>query len=182
VTASSYDVFIVHDPQPAGIRHFARSRRGKWIWRCHIDSSAPDESVRNFLVPLIQEYDRCTIREFLLPGLDIDRSEFIAPAIDAFATKNMELPRELCRLVSEALWKEKPVVAGRAGGIPMQFPRGFERYLVSNVEDCATQILHLLRHIGDQGDFARAGREHVRGEFLLPRLARDELILIKNML
>jgi trehalose synthase len=85
-------------------------------------------------------------------------------------------------VVSEALWKEKPVVAGRAGGIPMQLPRGFERYLVSNVEDCATQILHLLRHIGDRGDFARAGREHVRGEFLLPRLARDELSLIKNML
>jgi trehalose synthase len=38
-------------------------------------------------------------------------------------------------VVSEALWKKKPVVAGRAGGIPLQFPEGFDRYLIDNVED-----------------------------------------------
>jgi trehalose synthase len=51
---SKYDVIIVHDPQPAAIRHFAGPRGAKWICRCHIDSSAPDEGVRTFLVPLIQ--------------------------------------------------------------------------------------------------------------------------------
>ena len=45
---SKYDVIIVNDPQPAAIRHFAGQRGAKWIWRCHIDSSAPDESVRSF--------------------------------------------------------------------------------------------------------------------------------------
>jgi trehalose synthase len=60
-------------------------------------------------------------------------------------------------VVAEALWKEKPVVAGSAGGIPMQFPAGFDRYL-----------------IGERGRFGRAGREHVRLNFLLPRLVRDE--------
>ena len=39
-------------------------------------------------------------------------------------------------VVSESLWKNKPVVAGRAGGIPIQFPEGFERYLVT-MRDCA---------------------------------------------
>ena len=28
-------------------------------------------------------------------------------------------------VVSEALWKEKAVVAGAAGGIAMQFPKGY---------------------------------------------------------
>jgi trehalose synthase len=32
-------------------------------------------------------------------------------------------------VVAEALWKEKPIVAGHAGGIPMQFPEGFERFV-----------------------------------------------------
>ena len=37
-------------------------------------------------------------------------------------------------VVSEALWKGKPVVAGRAGGIPMQFPEAFPDALVLDVE------------------------------------------------
>jgi trehalose synthase len=87
--------------------------------------------------------------------------------------------REGFRLVvSEALWKEKPVVAGRAGGIPMQFPEGFDEYLIDGVEDCARRITHLLHHLGERGRFGRAGRERVRSHFLLPRLARDELKLI----
>jgi trehalose synthase len=85
-------------------------------------------------------------------------------------------------VVAEALWKEKPIVAGRAGGIPMQFPQGFDRYLIDNVEDCATQIVHLLGHVGERGEFGRAGRERIRREFLLPRLARDELRLIRDIL
>ena len=292
---SEYDLIIVHDPQPAAIRHFAGPREAKWIWRCHIDCSAPDEGVRKFLVPLIHEYDAFvfTMPAFLLPGLDKNRASFIAPAIDPFATKHMDLPKDLCRraiadsgvdvsrplllqvsrfdpwkdplgvieayrlvkhefpqvqlaligamagddpegwqlldrvheesahdpdlfvftnlagvgsmevnvfqrgcdvviqkslregfglVVSEALWKGKAVVAGRAGGIPMQFPDGFERYLIDSVEDCATQILHLLCHLGERGEFGRAGRERVRGQFLLPRLARDELRLIRQVL
>jgi trehalose synthase len=85
-------------------------------------------------------------------------------------------------VVSEALWKETPVVAGRAGGIPMQVPPGFERYLVDSVESWAEQVLYLLQHPGERGAFGRAGREHVRQHFLLPRLVRDELRLIKELL
>jgi trehalose synthase len=86
-------------------------------------------------------------------------------------------------VVSDALWKSKPVVAGRAGGIPTQFPDGFDRYLVNDdVEGCAAAVIHLLGHYGERGRFGRAGREHVQRNFLLPRLARDELALIKSLL
>src|SRR5499426_268142 len=30
-----YDVFIVHDPQPAGICQFRRRRGERWLWRSH---------------------------------------------------------------------------------------------------------------------------------------------------
>lgn len=85
-------------------------------------------------------------------------------------------------VVSEALWKGKPVVAGRAGGIPMQFPEAFEQYLIHTIDECAERVIHLLRHAGERGDFGRAGREHVRQRFLLPRLVRDELRLIQQIL
>ena len=96
---NGYDVYIVHDPQPAAIRHFAGSRNAKWIWRCHIDSSSPDEQVNGFLRPYLEEYDGVvfTMPEFLLPGLRTHRAAFIAPAIDPLATKNMELSQDLCR-------------------------------------------------------------------------------------
>ncbi|MBI3075691.1 MAG: glycosyltransferase [Deltaproteobacteria bacterium] len=85
-------------------------------------------------------------------------------------------------VVSEALWKEKPVVAGKAGGIPLQFPEGFTRYLIGSTEECAERALDLLRRPGERGAFGRAGCEHVRRGFLLPRLGRDELRLIRDLL
>lgn len=84
--------------------------------------------------------------------------------------------------VSEAFWKEKPVVAGKAGGIPMQFPETYQTNLVNSVEGCAERVLDLLKRPGERGAFGRAGREHVRKHFLLPRLVLDELQLIKRVL
>jgi trehalose synthase len=84
-------------------------------------------------------------------------------------------------VVAEAFWKSRPVVAGHAGGIPMQFPVGYEDYLVESVEDCAAKILHLLDHAEIAENFGRAGKSKIRAEFLLPRLIRDELTLIKQV-
>lgn len=290
-----YDVYIVHDPQPAAIRHFVQAPKATWIWRCHIDSSEPNPDVWAFLRPFIQEYDAVvfTLAEFLPPDLQVDRVAFIAPVIDPLSTKNMELPQEICRraladsgldlhrpillqvsrfdpwkdplgvirvyrlvkermpevqlaligamagddpegwallemmneeavndpdlyiftnltgvgnmevnafqrgadlviqkslkegfglVVSEAFWKGKAVVAGRAGGIPMQFPPEFRNFLVESVEECAEKVLKLIREPGVRAAFGRAGRERVRKEFLLPRLVRDELTLIREAL
>jgi hypothetical protein len=54
-------------------------------------------------------------------------------------------------VVSEALWKERAIVAGRAGGIPMQFPEGFDRFLIVTVEECADRVLDLLTHVEERG-------------------------------
>lgn len=85
-------------------------------------------------------------------------------------------------VVSEALWKEKPLVAGAAGGIPMQFPPGHERNLVQSVEACAERLLYLLEHPDEAREFGRAGREHIGRHFLLPHLVRSEMRLIQQVL
>ena len=84
-------------------------------------------------------------------------------------------------VVAEAFWKGKPIVAGRAGGITIQFPAGYEDYLVKSVEDCATKLLFLLGNRDVAESFGRAGQTKVRAEFLLPRLIRDEMRLIKDL-
>lgn len=84
-------------------------------------------------------------------------------------------------VVSESLWKGTPVVAGHAGGIPIQMPGGRGGALVDDVNECAQALLRLLRdpelarHQGEQG------REWVQEHFLLPRMLRDELQLLHRL-
>ena len=37
-----WDVIIVHDPQPVGMRQAAADHAKNWVWRCHIDLSEPN--------------------------------------------------------------------------------------------------------------------------------------------
>jgi trehalose synthase len=63
---ADYDVIVVHDPQPAALPHFVSLNQDRWVWRCHIDSSAPDPDVWRFLRPFVEVYDSAifTRREF----------------------------------------------------------------------------------------------------------------------
>ncbi|QIN84469.1 glycosyltransferase [Rubrobacter tropicus] len=85
-------------------------------------------------------------------------------------------------VVSEALWKETPVVAGRAGGIPLQMQGGAGGFLVDSVEECAAKTLRLLKDPEEGAELAGMGRELVRGRFLLTRLIADELRLYGALL
>ena len=85
-------------------------------------------------------------------------------------------------VVSETLWKETPVVAGKAGGIPLQLRGGAGGFLVDSVEECAEKTLHLLRHPNEGELFGARGKELVRERFLLTRLIADDLRLYGALL
>ena len=85
-------------------------------------------------------------------------------------------------VVSEALWKGTPVVAGRAGGIPLQLQPEAGGFLIDTVEECAERALWLLQHPVESRELAARGREMVRERFLLPRLIADELRLYRSVL
>ncbi len=289
-----YDVFVVNDPQPAVMRHYLSGNKAKWIWRCHVDSSQPDETVWQFLRPYIEEYDAAifTLEQFVPKEIHLDRIAAMAPAIDPFSSKNMFIKRYVCRelvenlgidrrrmlitqvsrfdrwkdpfgtiaayllakekipglqlalvgsfagddpeawemyaaineeanrdddifvfsnltgvgnmevnafqrasdlviqksiregfglVVAEALWKETPVIAGNTGGIPLQMSGELGQYLVDSVEECAEKIVQLLRNPALRNRLGRMGKEAITANFLLPRLVRDELTLIKSL-
>jgi len=80
--------------------------------------------------------------------------------------------------VAEALWKARPFIGGDVGGIPLQVSDGETGYLVSSAERCAERSLEILRDPDLGKRLGRAGKEHVRRNFLTPRLLRDWLKIL----
>jgi len=84
--------------------------------------------------------------------------------------------------VSETLWKGTPVVAGRAGGIPIQMLEGVGGFLINSREECAEKTLWLLRNLEEGKKLGIRGKEIVRKRFLLTRLIGDELKVYASLL
>lgn len=85
------DFVFIHDPQPAALLSFTPGRRGKWVWRCHIDASRPARAVWRWLRQQIVAYDASifSLAAFAQP---LPHPQYlIAPSIDPFAEKNVEL-------------------------------------------------------------------------------------------
>ena len=284
-----WDVIVVHDPQPLAIRRHAVERAKHWVWRCHIDLSAPYEPTLDHVVPLIEEYDGSVYHlEQYVPASLNGRlpTHILPPAIDPLSPKNMALSPEdaafvcdqfgvdvdrplICQVsrfdpwkdplgvidayrlvteqvpevqlalvgsmatddpegweffnstleyaggdpdikilnnlnnvgsievnafqsqaevviqkstregfgltVSEALWKARPFIGGKVGGIPLQVQDGKTGFLVQSPQECADRAIRFLREPELGKQLGRAGKEHVRRHFLTPRLLRDWL-------
>ena len=292
---NEYDFVIVHDPQPAGIVDHLAGSGARWVWRCHVDLSAPNVDVLEFLRPSLARYDAAVFhRRQYVPRSDGLPSAYIwPPAIDPLSPKNMALSAEdasyivdqfgidverplltqvsrfdpwkdplgvidayrvvkeerpevqlalvgsmahddpegwdyydqtvsyaagdpdiyiLSNLnnvgavevnafqvhaaavlqkslkegfgltVSEALWKTRPVVAGRVGGIVDQIADGETGWLVESANECADACLEILADATAARQRALLGKEHVRRNFLMPRLLRDWLVLFNRLL
>ncbi len=290
----NYDFVFLHDPQPAAILSMRGKGAARWIWRCHIDTSAPNPSVWRFLRGYMEKFDAAvfTMSDFVPPDFPISKVDIIPPAIDPLSPKNMPLADDTARqvlqwigieldrplitqvsrfdpwkdplgvievyrmlreefpnlqlamvgsmalddpegweiyhkileearadseihiftnlvgvgnvevnafqrlsqviiqksiregfglVVSEAMWKSTPVVAGKAGGIPLQMADGAGGMLIESSEECASAIRTLLRNPDHAHDLAHRGRERVRHNFLLPRLLLNELRLMKEL-
>jgi trehalose synthase len=289
-----YDFVFLHDPQPAAIASMCDKTSARWIWRCHIDTSSPNQLTWKFLRPYMSAFDCAvfTMREFVPPDFPDIKAEIIPPAIDPLSPKNMPLADETARqvlqwigieldrplitqvsrfdpwkdpfgvirvyemlredfprlqlamigsmalddpegwkiygqimksaqqdpgihvftnlvgvgnievnafqrlsqviiqkslregfglVVSEAMWKSTPVVAGATGGIPLQMANGVGGVLIDNLEECAAAVRDLLLDPTLRNELANSGKERVRQHFLLPRLLLDELRLMTRL-
>jgi trehalose synthase len=83
--------------------------------------------------------------------------------------------------VTEALWKARPTVAGRVGGIVDQLEDGVTGWLVDSPAECAQGCLEILEDPDEASERARRGKEGVRRRFLTPRLLRDWLALFNRL-
>ena len=296
---ADWDFVVAHDPQPAAILTFLResalaNSNAQWVWRCHIDLTAANQTVWEFFRPFVQQYAASvwTMPEFVPPSLKMDRVVHAPPCIDPLSVKNLDLPAPFCieiakqygidpnrpivcqvsrydpwkdpvgvieafrmvreqvkdvqlvlagsmatddpegfrvweqtevarggdpdihllsnlhqvgavqinafqrisdvmvqkslregfgLTVSEALWKGRPVVGGRAGGIKLQIREGDDGYLVDSIDQCAQRVIDLLADPDGAVAMGDRGREHVRANFLSTRELRDWLQLFGDL-
>ncbi len=81
--------------------------------------------------------------------------------------------------VTEAMWKARPVVAGRVGGIVHQITDGENGFLVESVEETAARIVELLKDQALAKRLGQEARETVRRKFLITTLLERELELMR---
>jgi trehalose synthase len=272
-----YDFVIVHDPQPIGVIEHFEGSSARWVWRCHIDLSAPNRSVLVFHMPeyvpaapgLPPAYiwppaiDPLTPKNMALSpedaayivdqfGIDVERPLLTQVSrfdpwkdplgvIDAYRDVKEEFPDVQLALVgsmahddpegwdyysrtvahaagdpdvyilsnlnnvgsvevnafqvhsaaviqksiregfgltvTEALWKTRPTVGGRVGGIVAQIQDGETGWLVGSPEECAQACIEILGDPAEARQRALRGKEFVWRNFLMPRLLRDWLVL-----
>ncbi len=85
------DIVVIHDPQPAALLGMVPNRRGKWIWRAHIDVSRPFRPVWQALRDYLPGYDASifSLAQFAQP---LPHPQFIIPpSIDPLSEKNRDL-------------------------------------------------------------------------------------------
>jgi trehalose synthase len=106
------DFVFIHDPQPAPLLKYLPNRKGKWIWRCHIDVSHPYRPVWKYLRQFVEGYDASiwSLAEFAQP---LPHPMYlIPPSIDPLSEKNMHLSESEISMVAEkyGLDRERPII------------------------------------------------------------------------
>jgi len=107
------DILFIHDPQPIALIEEKPSRRSRWIWRCHIDFTAPRPEIWGFLKRFIDSYDAAVFsapafsRPLAIPQV------LISPSIDPLSDKNKELPADVVDSVCArfGLDRDRPIIA-----------------------------------------------------------------------
>lgn len=88
------DFVFIHDPQPAPLLRHCKSRKGKWIWRCHIDASHPHRPVWKYLQQFVAPYD-ASVFSLAAFAKELPHPQYlIPPSIDPLSEKNFDLSRD----------------------------------------------------------------------------------------
>jgi len=116
----------------------------------------------------------------------VGNNETLVNAIQRFSNVIIQKStREgFCLAVTEALWKETPVVASNVGGIPMQIEDGKNGFLLepNDNEGFADRIIQLLKNPKQGKDLGKQGKETVREKFLITRLLSDYLYMLNSII
>ncbi|MGA8833408.1 MAG: glycosyltransferase [Desulfomonilaceae bacterium] len=106
------DVVFIHDPQPLQLLKSTPNRRGKWLWRCHIDLSHPYRPIWKYLREFARGYDASifSLADFAQP---LPHTQYLVPpSIDPLSDKNIELTPRMIRETQDQFYidPEQPMI------------------------------------------------------------------------
>jgi trehalose synthase len=98
------DMAVLHDPQTAGLVPGLKALGVTVVWRCHVGIDNPGPFARRaweFLIEYVRPADAYVFsrRTFAWEGLDAAKTVMIAPSIDAFSPKNLEMDTATVRSI-----------------------------------------------------------------------------------
>jgi len=120
------DVWVVHDPQPAGVAMFLPSFHPA-ISRLHIDLTSPNEGVWKFVASFLELYDKVVLssKDFVKEQVK-EKALVFQPAIDPLSPKNQPLSlnnaKEILR--NFGINPDKPLIAQISRFDPWKDPLG----------------------------------------------------------
>jgi trehalose synthase len=121
-----------------------------------------------------------------LPMDDLEENAAIVNALHGRASVVVQksLAEGFGLTVAEAMWKQRPVVASRVGGIQDQIVDGESGILISHPrdhEEFGHAVVALLENPGRAGQIGRAAQLRIRDHFLGPYHLRDYFDLIQRL-
>ncbi len=121
-----HDCVIIHDPQPLSLIQFYRKTQ-PWIWRCHIDLTAPHKALWSFLKGFIIKYDQVVVssEKYIKEDLPVDQ-RLMMPAINPLSEKNREMSDSAAARAFEkaGIPTDKPIIAQVSRLDPWKDPEG----------------------------------------------------------
>ena len=116
----------------------------------------------------------------LLSGLKVDTFvNAIQTGSDVILQKSVKEGFGLT--VTEAMWKEKPVIGGNVGGIKLQIKDGQNGFLVDTPQQAGKRIIQLIKNPDLAKKISKEAHQTVKENFLIPRVLRDYLKLFKEL-
>lgn len=112
-TLEDADFVFIHDPQPAPLLRLCPNRKGKWVWRCHIDASHPYRPVWKYLRQFVAPYD-ASIFSLAAFAQELPHPQYlIPPSIDPLSDKNVPLESSAIQHICKEyqLDPQRPLIA-----------------------------------------------------------------------
>jgi trehalose synthase len=149
------DLVLVHDVLPATLVEH-RGAQGRWVWRCHFDSSRAQRRAWTFLRPYVNQFDAAV---FSLPkfGRRLGIPKYvIAPSIDPLSEKNRDLTaREVATILRGlGVTQDRPILLQVAPFTAAEDPLG-----VVNAYRLVRKHYHVRLVLAGTGDADRESRE-----------------------
>jgi len=84
-------------------------------------------------------------------------------------------------VVSEAMWKSKPVVGANVGGIKLQIQDSQNGFLIDTTEQAAEKVAFLLKNKQKSSEMGEAAHSYVKENFITPRALSNWLDIFQEL-